>query len=182
MKKRIIGFAGSLRKESLNKAVIQYMAEEEYEYLTIDYISLENIPMFNGDVEEAGEPEAVSHFKSQLKKADGILIAAPEYSQSMPGVLKNALDWAGSMTYENVLENKPVLIVGASPTQMGTGFSQAHLRQVLAACNALPLQQPQVYINQAPKKIINGKITDEKTKAALNKALSAFSEWLNKLA
>lgn len=181
MKKHVIGFSGSLRKESFNQSVLEYMVEKNYDEIDFEAVSLKNIPLFNGDVEEGGDPEAVEAFKTKIKEADGLLIIAPEYSQSIPGVLKNALDWAGSMAHRNVLDQKPVLLAGASPTQTGTGFSQAHLRQVLAACNAYPMQQPQIFINQAPRKIVNGEITDEKTKAVLDKAVSSFSLWIDKI-
>jgi chromate reductase, NAD(P)H dehydrogenase (quinone) len=179
--KNIIGIAGSLRQESLNKYLLQFMAEEEYEGLNIQIESLEEIPLFNADLEKGGDPDPVARWKQKLKKADGILIVTPEYSHGTPGVLKNALDWAGSMTNENVLFHKPVMLAGATPTRMGTGFSQAQLRQTLAACDAYPLQQPQIFIAQAHKLIENGKVTDEGTADFLKKAAASFREWIVQL-
>jgi chromate reductase, NAD(P)H dehydrogenase (quinone) len=179
--KNIVGIAGSLRQESLNKSLLKFMSEEEYEGLNIHIESLEEIPLFNADLEEGGDPAPVAIWKQKLKKADGILIVTPEYSQGTPGVLKNALDWAGSMTNENVLYHKPVMLAGATPTRMGTGFSQAQLRQTLAACDAYPLQQPQVFIPQAHKIIEKGKVSDEKTAHFLKEAAASFLDWIVQL-
>jgi chromate reductase, NAD(P)H dehydrogenase (quinone) len=181
MTKKIIGFSGSLREASFNKTILAHMAEQDYKGLDIEVTSLHDIPLFNGDEEEGGDPAAVAAFKQKIKEAEGVLIVTPEYSHGTPGVLKNALDWAGSMTNENVLYRKPVLIAGASPTKMGTGFSQAQLRQTLAACEAYPLQQPQVFINTVHKKIENGKLTDEGTIRFLETTAEAFYEWIDQL-
>lgn len=174
---QITAFSGSLRKQSLNRSVLTYM---DHQFDEVQVVDLKAIPMFNADIEADGEPESVFSFKKAIKEADGLFIVTPEYSHSMPGVLKNALDWAGSMTYENVLDGKPVMIAGASPSGMGTGFAQQHLRQVLAACNAWVMPQPQVYIGGANAKIKDGILTDENTTAFLNDAYSSFKSFINK--
>lgn len=172
---QITGFSGSLRKQSLNRSVLKYMDKQFDE---IQMVELNAIPLFNADVEAEGEPESVFALKKAIKEADGLLIVTPEYSHSMPGILKNALDWAGSMTYENVLDGKPVMIAGASPSGMGTGFAQQHLRQVLAACNAWVMPQPQVYIGGADAKMTNGVLTDEATTEFLTDAFASFKTFI----
>ncbi|NJP39165.1 NADPH-dependent FMN reductase [Alkalicoccus luteus] len=181
MTKKIAAFCGSLRKESFNKQVLDTMVQLAPDNFDVSVLSIEEIPLYNADIEAEGVPAPVQSFKDQLKAADGIWIVTPEYSASMPGVLKNVLDWAGSMTVENALDQKPVLIAGASPTQQGTAFAQAHLRQTLAACNAYPMQQPQLYIGGVPNKLSGGKVEDEKTNEFLEKAMNDFDTWMETL-
>lgn len=171
----IASFSGSLRKQSLNQSVLEHMNQTTED---IQILSLEDIPLFNADVEEMGEPEAVFAFKKAIKEADAVLIVTPEYSHSMPGVLKNALDWAGSMTYENVLDGKPVMIAGASPSALGTAYAQEHLRTTLSACGAHTMPQPEIFIGKAAEKIDDdGKLIDQGTIDFLESALRGFKEY-----
>ncbi|PRO64835.1 NADPH-dependent FMN reductase [Alkalicoccus urumqiensis] len=167
---------GSLRTNSVNKAVARYVEKASSRKLKHASIDL---PLFNGDLEENGDPEAVQQFKDLLAGAEAIIIITPEYSHSIPGVLKNALDWAGSMSVRNVLESKKILLMGASPMAQGTAFSQAHLRQVLQACGAWVLPQPELFIGAAPKKLSDdGELNDEATLSRIDKALQAFDNWV----
>ncbi|AOM83365.1 NADPH-dependent FMN reductase [Salisediminibacterium beveridgei] len=173
----IAAFCGSLRKHSLNRSVVNHMDQTSDD---IQVLSLEDIPLFNADLEEQGEPEAVFDFKKAIKEAEAVLIVTPEYSHSMPGVLKNALDWAGSMTYENVLDGKPVMIAGASPSVLGTAFAQEHLRVTLAACGAHTMPQPEIFIGKAAEKIDkDGKLIDQGTIDFLESALNGFRVYAN---
>lgn len=179
----IAAFAGSLRKQSINRSVLDHLDQSSED---IQLLTLDDIPLFNADVEEKGEPESVFAFKKAIKEADALIIVTPEYSHSIPGGLKNALDWAGSMTYENVLNGKPVLIAGASPSALGTAFSQEHLRHVLAACGAHTMPQPEIYIGKAGEKLDdNGKLIDENTIQFLYDSLNSFRKYakgINELA
>ena len=176
----VTAFAGSLREKSFNKRILNHLKEmysEEIEVLPID-----ELPLFNADLEDGGDPKEVKKWKDAIKKADGLLIVTPEYSHGMPGVMKNALDWAGSESNENVLNKKPVMIVGATPSAMGTGFSQAQLRQSLASCGSYVLPQPQVFIAQVHKKMDqSGKLHDEQTSSFLHHAFSTFRSWVQKI-
>ncbi|WP_280769234.1 NADPH-dependent FMN reductase [Salipaludibacillus daqingensis] len=179
MKKQILGIVGSLRKNSYNKSIMKFMEALTHEKLEVTPYSIKDIPLFNADEEDGGDPSTVAQFKRAIKNADGLLIVSPEYSHGTPGVLKNALDWAGSMTNENVLSEKPVLLMSASPSGMGGGFSQSQLRQTLAACNAYVPPQPQIFISQVHKKLDeNGKLIDQTTVSFLTKSFDDFSKLL----
>lgn len=181
MKRKILGIAGSLRKKSYNQSVLQSITETTYEKLIVNPYSIQDIPLFNADMEEGGDPEYVAQFKQAIKEADGVIIVSPEYSHGTPGVLKNALDWAGSMSNENVLNEKPVMIMGASPSGMGAGFSQAQLRQTLAACNAYVPPQPEIYIGEVHKKLDDsGRLNDQSTADFLAQGLDDFSAWIER--
>ncbi|SER95447.1 NADPH-dependent FMN reductase [Salipaludibacillus aurantiacus] len=179
MKKNIIGIAGSLRKSSYNRMILNYLTDVEHSNVKVTPHSIDEIPLFNGDLEENGDPAEVASFKQSVKEADGLLIVTPEYSHGTPGVLKNVLDWAGSMTNENVLYKKPSMIVGASPSAMGTCFSQQQIRQTLSACHAYVMPQPQVYIGSVHHKVNeSGQLQDEVTKKRLNESLEEFLKWI----
>lgn len=176
---KIAAIAGSLRKNSINKKVLHHMIEQADSKVEYKWIDLADIPLFNADEETDGDPKQAAEMKEQLKQADGVLIVSPEYSHGMPGVVKNALDWAGSMTNDNVLDKKPAFVLGASPMALGTALGQQQIKQTLAACGSLVLQQPEVFIGTAPKKINDdGAITDERLRETLKKAEKAFIEWI----
>ncbi|SDH72659.1 chromate reductase [Alteribacillus persepolensis] len=176
---KIAGISGSLRKGSFNTSLLHYIAEHNLPEWQIDTLGLEDIPLFNADQEEGGDPKAAADFKQAISRADGLIVVTPEYSHGMPGVLKNALDWAASVTNENVLEEKPAFVLGASPSPLGTAFAQAQVKQTLAAAGAYVLQQPEVYIGTVQKKLDeNGKLHDEKTAEMIKQSLEAFQEWI----
>lgn len=178
-KRKVVGISGSLRKDSYNRVLLRAMAQEQREDMDVSIFNLKHIPLFNADIEVNGDPEAVEDFKEAIREADGLLIVTPEYSHGMPGVLKNALDWASSMTNENVMDGKPAFVLGASPAKLGAAFSQAQVKQSLAAAGALVLQQPELYIGQVNKKVDDaGTLTDEDTKSALQQSLDDFSSWI----
>jgi chromate reductase len=135
---RVLGIAGSLRRDSHNKRLLRAAAEllPPGAELTI-YEGLKGIAPYDADDEDAGrEPEAVRDFKAALAEADAILIATPEYNSSVPGHLKNALDWASRPVATNVLRNKPVAVIGASTGMFGGVWAQAEMRKVLASIGA----------------------------------------------
>lgn len=177
----MIGIAGSLRKNSFNKALLRHMAEQCPEAVDFSIYDLKHIPLFNADLEEHGDPQPVIHFKEAVEEADGLVIVTPEYSHGVPGVLKNALDWAASVTNKNVLDNKPAFVLGASPSPLGTAFAQVQVKQTLAAAGALVMQQPELYIGSIQKKLDeDGNLTDEKTRKALGQSLDTFIQWIQK--
>ena len=127
---RILGFAGSLRKGSYNKALLRAAGELAPKGAELRVFDLEGIPPFNEDL-ESNPPAKVKDFKAEIKAADALLIATPEYNFSMPGVLKNAIDWGTRPYGDNAWAGKPAAIMGASTGQFGTVRAQLHLRQVL---------------------------------------------------
>jgi chromate reductase len=147
----------------------------------MDVFDLEGIPPFNQDQEQT-PPQRVKDFKSKIRGADAILIATPEYNYSVPGVLKNAIDWASRPYGDNAFDGKPVGIMGASVGNLGTARAQYHLRQSLVFLNMFPLNQPEVMIPAAHEKFDeDGKLNDEHTREKIQELLQALVEWTEKL-
>jgi chromate reductase len=178
---RVLGFAGSLRKGSFNAAALNAAKEMLPEGMTLEVFDLAPIPLYNGDVEAQGIPEPVTRFQERITAADALLIVTPEYNYSIPGVLKNAIDWA-SRPPKAVFNGKPVAIMGASPAFTGTARAQYHLRQVCVYVNMLPLNKPEVFLTQCHEKFdAQGRLTDENSRQHVRKLLEALAEWTRRL-
>jgi chromate reductase len=177
----ILGFAGSLRKGSYNKSILSAALELVPKDAVLEIIDLEGIPPFNQDLE--GNPsERVKDFKAKIRAADAILVATPEYNYSIPGVLKNAIDWASRPYGDNAFDGKPVAIMGASPGMLGTARAQYHLRQCFVFLNMYPLNHPEVMVPSANEKIgPDGKVTDEKTKKKIRELLESLVVWTRRM-
>lgn len=172
----IIGFSGSLRKNSYNKAALKAAKELLPEGVSLEIEDLSPIPFFNEDVEAEGIPQVVVEFKKKIAEADAILIATPEYNYSIPPVLKNALDWA-SRGKDAPVNGKPLAIMSASPSMFGGARVQYHLRQVCVGLNLMVINKPEVFIMYANKKFDEeGKLIDDYTRNAIAKLLLALVE------
>jgi len=182
---RILGIAGSLRRESFNKAVLRAAQKLVPQGATLESIELDGIPLFNQD-DEKSPPAKVVELKRRIREADAILIVTPEYNYSVPGVLKNAIDWA-SRAPEQPFDGKPVAIMGASPGMLGTARAQYHLRQCfLRQCfvflNGLVLNRPEVMIANAAQRFDEqGRLTDAKTREFVAGLLVALRDWTERL-
>jgi len=177
----ILGFAGSLRKESYNRALLQAAFEVVPKDATMEIFDLNGIPLFSQDLESA-TPEKVQEFKRKIKAADAILIVTPEYNYSMPGVLKNAIDWASRPHGDNSFENKPVAIMSASTGILGGARAQYHLRQSLVFLNMFPINKPEIFVTLAAQKFNEqGKLLDQKTGELIAQLLSNLVIWTRKL-
>jgi chromate reductase len=177
----ILGFAGSLRRQSYNGSLLSTALEMVPDDATLEVFDLEGIPPFNQDLEQQ-PPERVKEFKAKIRSADAILIATPEYNYSIPGVLKNAIDWASRPYGDNAFDGKPVAVMGASPGMTGTARAQYHLRQTFVFLNMYPLNRPEVMVPFANEKIDpNGKVTDEKTKKKIGELLESLVVWTKNL-
>ena len=149
--------------------------------ITLETFDLAGIPLFNQD-HEGEPPAAVRQFKSAISAADAILIVTPEYNYSVPGVLKNAIDWASRPYGESAWDGKPVGIMGASVGMLGTARSQYHLRQMFVFLNMFPLNQPEVMIANADQKFDkDGNLKDEKTAKKIQELLQALADWTRRL-
>ena len=159
---RILGISGSLRADSHNTKVLRAAAdlvEPDVELRLFD--ALKEVPPFDEDDEHGPEPEGVARLRAALAGADAILFATPEYNSSVPGQLKNALDWASRPLRDNVLRFKPVAVVGASTGAFGAVWAQAELRKVLAASGARVVET-EVAVNFAHRRFDDaGRLTDE---------------------
>ena len=180
---RIIGISGSLRKKSLNTALLQAAAGLAPSDVKIEIHSIRDIPLYDGDVEAQGTPETVEKLKDVLRGADGLLIATPEYNHAMPGVLKNTIDWLSRRIDDGkpmVFPGLPVGIMGASPGGLGTALSQASWLEVFRVMGAdlftgstLTLGRAMTLFDDA------GAIGDEKTRARVEKYLGQFAAFVS---
>ena len=147
----------------------------------LEIFDLEGIPPFNQDFENQ-PPEKVRNFKEKIRAADAILIATPEYNYSIPGVLKNAIDWASRPYTDNAFEDKPVAVMSASTGMLGGSRAQYHLRQTFVFLSMYPINYPEVIVSFAQEKIDkDGKLTDEKTREKIRELLESLIAWTIKL-
>ena len=178
---KILGIAGSLRKQSYNRAALQAAVERVPAGITLETFDLAGIPLFNQD-HEGEPPAAVRQFKSEISAADAILVVTPEYNYSVPGVLKNAIDWASRPYGESAWDGNPGGIMGASVGMLGTARAQYHLRQMFVFLNMFPLNQPEVMIANADQKFdTDGNLKDEKTAQKIQELLQALADWTRRL-
>jgi chromate reductase len=178
---RILGIAGSLRKGSYNQGVLRAAVELVPDGATIETFELDGIPGFNQD-EERNPPEKIIEFKKKIREADAILFVTPEYNYSVPGVLKNAIDWASRPYGDNAWDGKPAAIMGASVGAIATARAQYHLRQTMVFLNMFPVNQPEVMIGNASEKFDeHSNLTDETTKQFIRKLLENLVVWTNRL-
>ncbi len=177
----ILGFAGSLRKGSFNRAILRAAQELVPSEADMEIFDLAGIPLFNQDREN--EPtERVQEFKAAIRAADALLIATPEYNYSMPGVLKNALDSASRPFGDNALSGKPLAIMGASVGMLGTARAQYHLRQSCVFLNMYPLNLPEVMVPFAQEKVDeSGRLTDPTTREKIEALVRALIHWARRL-
>lgn len=178
----ILGIAGSLRGASYNRGLIRAASEVAPAGTNLVSYDLAEIPMFNADVEAHGDPPAVADFKRAIAAADALLIATPEYNHCVPGVLKNAIDWASRPPRRSVLTDKPVAIMGASSGRGATARAQAHLRDGLAYTNGFVLPLPEVLVDFAGEKFDDeGNLTDDDTRDEVRDLLVSLAAWTRRL-
>ena len=176
---RVVGISGSLRKSSFNAAALRAAMELAPEGMIIEPAGIADIPLYDEDVRLAGYPPGVERFRAQIGAADAVLFATPEYNYSIPGVLKNAIDWA-SRPPDQPFDGKPVAIMGAGGG--GTARAQYHLRQVLVFLNAFPVNKPEVMIGQPATKFDEtGRLTDEPTRERIRMLLQSLAAWTRRL-
>ncbi len=176
----ILGFAGSLRKGSYNKALLRAALQLVPSQASLEIFDLEGIPPFNQD-QEKQPPARVQLFKDKIKAADAILIATPEHNYSIPGVLKNAMDWASRPFGDNSFAGKPVAIMSASTGMLGGSRAQYHLRQTFVFLDMHPLNRPEVMVPFAADKVdADGNIKDELTRGKIKELLEALVPWARK--
>ncbi|MGH7844546.1 MAG: NADPH-dependent FMN reductase [Candidatus Binatia bacterium] len=178
---RILGIAGSLRRGSYNRAALREATRLVPEDATLDIFELDGIPGFNQD-EEQNPPAKVAELKRRVREADAILIVTPEYNYSVPGVLKNAIDWASRPYGNSAWSGKPVAIMGASVGTIGTARAQYHLRQVFVFLNMFPINQPEVMIGNAADRFdAEGNLTHEATKDHIRRRRQSLVEWTGRI-
>jgi chromate reductase len=180
-KTHILGFAGSLRKGSYNRAMLRAAVESCADDVELEVFELDGIPLFSEDLEQK-PPEKVRLFKERIRAADAILIATPEYNYSIPGVLKNAIDWASRPYGDGAFDGKAAAIMGASLGPSGTARAQYHLRQCCVFLNMYLLNQPEVMVPLASEKFdAGGKLTDATVRERIVQLLEHLAEWSRRI-
>ena len=178
---RILGIAGSLRRESYNRAALRAAIELVPEGATVETLELDGLPGFTQD-EEQNPPAQVVEMKKRIREADAILFVTPEYNYSVPGVLKNAIDWASRPYGDSAWNGKPAAIMGASVGVIGTARAQYHLRQIMVFLNMFPINQPEVMIGNASERFdAAGNLTHEPTKKFIRQLLQALVDWTRRI-
>lgn len=179
-KVHIVALLGSFRKGSFNKIILDYAIEMCPESATLEMVEIAHLPLFNGDFEQ-NMPQEVISFKEKIKSADVILIVSPEYNYSIPGGLKNALDWGSRPYGDNSFDRKPVGMMTASPGMLGGARCQYQLRQCFVFLNMFALNTPEVMVGNVQEKVTeDGKLKDQHTKDKIIEYLIALIDWSRK--
>jgi chromate reductase len=171
MSTKILGIAGSLRKASFNKSALRAAQKLVPEGASLDIFDIDGLPGFNQD-DERNPPARVVELKAKIRAANAILLVTPEYNYSIPGVLKNAIDWASRPYGDSAWNGKPVAVMGASVGVIGTARAQYHLRQVFVFLDMEPVNQPEVMINASKSFDDQGNLTDQQTRDLIAKLLA----------
>ena len=175
---KVLGISGSLRRNSFNTAALRTCAELMPAGMTLTYARIDDIPLFNQDVFDAGLPEPAKRFRAEVAAADALLIASPEYNFSVTAALKNAIDW-GSRAPNQVFQDKPITIFSATGGPVGGARGQYDLRKILSQLWGHILPKPEVFIGNAASKFdAQGRLTDETTRKFLTELLAAFQTWI----
>lgn len=177
----VLAFAGSLRKASWNRGLLRAARQAAPSDVKIEVFDIWDIPLYSEDIRQRGFPPAVQDFRERIRVADALLIATPEYNYSVPGVLKNAIDWA-SRPPDQPFQDKPIALMGASAGMAGTTRAQHHLRQTFVYLDGRLLVRPEVLIPAAAQKFDEqGNLTDEPSKKLVADLLEALAAWTRRL-
>lgn len=178
---KMLGITGSLRKNSCNKGLLVAATEVLPSDCQLEIFDLGVLPLYNQD-HESPLPSVVEAFKKKVREADALLIATPEYNYSIPGVLKNAIDWGSRPHGDSAWNDKPLAIMGTSPALQGTSRAQYHLRQICVTLNMHPLNRPELMIGSYSELFdAQGKLVHEKTRQRLAECLRALVQWTQRL-
>lgn len=177
----ILAIAGSLRDGSVNRGALQAAIDHAPRGVIVSEAAISDIPLFNEDIQAAGFPEAVTRLGQQISRADGLLFVTPEYNYSVPGVLKNTIDWVSRLPGQP-FTGKPAAIMGVSPGNLGTARAQYHLRQIGVFLDLHFLNKPEVMIGQSMTKFdASGRLTDEDTLVRIETLVAALANWARRL-
>ena len=172
---------GSLATQSINRKLAQALIRLAPEGLEFSEISFRDLPLYSYDYDD-DYPEVARNFKAAIKASDAILFVTPEYNRSIPGGLKNAIDWASRPYGTNAFTNKPSAVIGASPGAIGTAVAQQSLRSVLGFCNAPQMNAPEAYIQFTPGLVTDdGEVTVEDTEAFLRNFMAEFRTFIERV-
>ena len=174
-------FVGSLSKASINRVLSKALIQLAPKELQLQEIPIADLPLYNRDLDN-DFPPAARALKESISAADAILFVTPEYNRSIPGALKNAIDWASRPFGQNAFHRKPTGMVGASTGKIGTAIAQSHLRSIMSFCNAPMMNSMEVYIQSTPGLITDeGKVTVESTERFLAKYMTEFHGFIQRV-
>jgi chromate reductase len=178
---KIAVIVGSLRRESINRKLAEGLAKLAQPKAQFVFSKIDDLPLFNQDMEPS-PPAAVTRLKGEIQAADGVLIVTPEYNRSLPGVLKNAIDWASRPYGKNSFNGKPTAAIGTAMGNIGTAAAQQHLRSILAYLNVALMGQPEGYIVFKHDMLdAAGTFTDESTRKFMQGYVDAFAAWVDRI-
>ena len=179
---RILGIAGSLRRASYNRGLIRAAVEVAPAGVVIEPFELASVPLYNQDVEDAGEPTGVVALKTAIARADALLVATPEYNHGIPGVLKNAIDWASRPRMTSPLRDRSVAVMGASPGRGSTARAQAQLRDAFVFTGACVMPLPELLVGGAASHFDDdGNLTDPALRASIVELIAALRDWTTRI-
>jgi len=177
---KIAVIVGSIRRDSFNRQLAEALAKLAASKAQFVFSKIDDLPLFNQDLEPS-PPAAVTRLKGEIEAADGVLIVTPEYNRSIPGVLKNAIDWASRPYGKNSFDGKPTAAIGTSMGAVGTVAAQQHLRSILAYLNVVLMGQPEGYIVFKKDMLdASGNFADEGTRKFMQGYTDAFAAWVER--
>lgn len=169
---------GSLRKDSFNKKLAHAVDQLNHPQLQLSFAKIDDIPLYNQDLDN-DLPAAVVRLKQEISSADAVLFVTPEYNRSVPGVLKNIIDWGTRPYGKNCWAAKPIGMIGTSPGSVGTAIAQSHLRSIMVSIGGIVLGLPEVYLTYKDGLIDDAHhITVESTQKVLQAYLDRFTQWI----
>ena len=171
----ILAISGSLRADSFNTMLLREAAAHVPGGVDVSLCDYREVPLFNSD---GATPASVEQFKAQIANADGVLIATPEYNYSIPGVLKNAIDWASRPAYKSVFRDKPTGVVSASMSPVGGARGQQHLKTVLLGMGTPVFPWPELLVGTAGEKFEGGRLVDESSRSRFASYMHGFVDWV----
>ena len=173
---KVLGISGSLRAGSYNRALLRAAVELAPAGTRVEQWEIRDLPFYDGDLEAEGDPASVAAFKEAIRAADAVVIASPEYNHGVPGVLKNAVDWASRPVLASPLAGKPIGLMGASTGQGGTRRAQEQLRAALACPGAAVLAEPEILVPRAYEYFdASGRLTDPNIRESVRSLLEALA-------
>ena len=179
--RNVLGICGSLRGKSFNRQALLAAAEVMPPRMRLTIASYDAIPLYNQDLQDQGLPIAVTALAQEIREADALLIASPEYNYSISGVLKNAIDWLSRVPAQP-FKDKPVAVMSATTGPVGGARHQYELRKILGGLDALVLTRPEVFISLCPTRFdAEGKLVDAPARKAVTDQMLAFERWIDRM-
>lgn len=177
---KIVVIVGSIRRDSINRKLAGALTKLAKPGTQFTFAKIDDLPLFSQDLEPS-PPASVIRLRGEVQGADGVLIVTPEYNRSIPGVLKNAIDWASRPYGKNSFDGKPTAAIGTAMGNIGTAAAQQHLRSILAYLNVILMGQPEGYIVYKPDMVDDqGQIADESVRKFLQLYMDTFTAWVER--